>query len=188
MRATVETELVFPRPDPSDALRETLADINRLETTITELLTLARTANQPTAIDLASVLAPIAAAWQPRYQAASRTLTIAHAHYQPRPLGHPTMLSHALDVLLDNALTHGLGATTIEITHTEDTVTLTITDQGDGFPTTTPQTPATPNTYEPHGHGLPLAHRLISAMRGRLTITQPGPNPRIEIILRRPTT
>ena len=182
MRATIETELAYPRPHRRDALREALSDINRLETTITELLNIARNTRELGPIDLAPVLDQLASTWRSRYHSAGRNLVVGSARYEPHPMGHATMLRHALDILVDNALLHGNGTTTIDVAHTEETVTITVSDEGDGF-ADGGRGAASPGG---HGHGLPLARRLLSAMHGRLTITRPGSNPCTELTLRRP--
>ncbi len=186
MRAMIETELSFPRPDHRDALREALTDIDRLDATITELITIARNTSIPAEIDLAPVLDQLATTWRPRFKAAGRTLEIAPGRYQPRPLGHAAMLRHALDILIDNALVHGQGTVTVEVTHADSAVTLAVTDQGRGLTgdVRADRASAVPQQVA-HGHGLPLARRLVSAMHGRLTIADPGPSPRIELTLRR---
>ena len=115
MRTTLETELSFPQPDPTAAIHEVLGDIDRLEATITELLQLARTNDRPSATDLGPVLAALDHAWAPRAAAHGRSLRVDPGRYTPPVLGHPTMLLHALDVLVDNALVHGQGDITITV-------------------------------------------------------------------------
>ena len=189
LRAAIETELEFPRPDPTIVLHEAISDIDRLERTITELLTIARNSNiDATPVALADVFADVDSAWQRRFVRADRTLTIAPARYTPTVKGNAPMLRHAIDVLLDNALRHGDGEVRITHTITDDAVTVTISDSGHGF--VTGAEPAdglnSSNTADSiHGLGLPLAQRLIDATPGRLTIAHSGANPRIDIVLKR---
>jgi signal transduction histidine kinase len=189
LRAAIETELEFPRPDSTIVLHEAISDIDRLERTITELLTIARTSKIATSpVTLADVLADVESMWQRRFTEANRALTIAPARYTPNVKGNTPMLQHAIDVLLDNALRHGAGEVCINHHISDDTVTVTISDNGHGFASGT-EPPAdldSSNTLGSlHGLGLPLAQRLIDAMPGRLTITHSGPNPRIDIVLQR---
>ena len=79
---------------------------------------------------------------------------------------------------------------TISIDAGPETVTISVRDEGPGFPPPdqqpTIQDPArthTSNEHEEQGMGLPLARRLIEAMPGRLTISRPGPRPQIDIVL-----
>ena len=189
LRAAIETELEFPRPDPTIVLHEAISDIDRLERTITELLTIARTSKiAASPIALADVLADVESTWQRRFAGANRALTIAPARYTPTIRGNAPMLRHALDVLLDNALRHGAGEVCITHTITDDAVTVTVSDEGSGF-VTGAESPDDLNSWNTsgsiHGLGLPLAQRLIEAMPGRLTIPHSGPRPRIDIVLQR---
>lgn len=186
MRTTLETELAFPQPDPTTAIHEVLGDIDRLEATVTELLQLARTADRPAAIELGPILSELDAAWSPRVAARRRRLYVQSGRYTPHVLGHPTMLRHALDVLVDNALVHGNGDITVMLTADEHSVTITVNDQGPGFTTirtddfTNPASPSSVRT----GHGLPLAQRLVGAQQGRLDVSPP-PGGHVAIRLRR---
>lgn len=189
LRAAIETELEFPRPDPTVVLHEAISDIDRLERTITELLTIARTSNIATSpVALADVLADVESTWRQRFAAADRALTIAPARYTPTVKGNAAMLRHALDVLLDNAFRHGAGEVCLSHQITDDTVTVTVADNGPGFasgaePLADLSSSNTPDSL--HGLGLPLAQRLVEAMPGRLTIANSGPHPRIDIVLQR---
>ena len=51
----------------------------------------------------------------------------------PPVAANATMLKHALDVLLDNALVHGDGVTTVSTRVGPDSVTISVSDEGDGF-------------------------------------------------------
>ncbi len=180
LRAAIETELAFPRDDPALALNEALGDVDRLERTITELLTIARTTNQAaTEIDLDRLLAQVTADWSPRLIKAGRVLHVPSTQYRPKPAANPTMVRHIVDIVLDNALIHGNGTVSLSIVHTDTTVTLAITDEGDGF--AEPGQPVSPA----HGHGLELASRLARAMNGRLVISRHTPQPRVELVLPR---
>ncbi|MEP7202025.1 MAG: HAMP domain-containing sensor histidine kinase [Ilumatobacteraceae bacterium] len=178
LRAAIETELEFPRPDRTQVLSDALGDIDRLERTITELLSIARTPRTtPGPTSVASVLNELDASWHGPLAANGRPLTISDAHGCPPVQGNSTLLRHALDVLLDNALRHGDGEVRIERYITPETVTLSITDEGRGF--------ADSPADETHGLGLPLARRLIESMPGRLVIARSAAHPRIDIVLQR---
>lgn len=187
LRAAIETELAFPRADHTEVLHEALSDIDRLERTITELLTIARTSEIATApLVLAEVFAEIEENWRGRFTHADRPLTIAAARYAPMVRGSAAVLRHALDVLVDNALRHGAGEVRVDHTVTETTVTISVTDEGPGFSTATTQDePPSHHDTSLHGLGLPLARRLVEALPGRLTITRDAPHPQIDIVLQR---
>lgn len=178
LRAAIETELEFPRPDHTEVLHDALGDIDRLERTITELLSIARTS--PTTrepIRVADLLTEIDATWRGPFAADGRPLSIDDLHDCPLVHGNSAMLRHALDVLLDNALKHGAGEVRIEHHVAVDTVTISITDEGPGF-TDTP-------VDDLHGLGLPLARRLVGAMPGRLVMANTGHHPTIDVVLQR---
>ena len=190
MRTTLETELSFPRPDPTVAIHEALGDIDRLEVTIAELLNIARTSDRPATIELEPVLAELASAWIPRAATSGRSVQVDPARYSPAVIGHPTMLRHALDVLVDNALIHGDGAITVTVTHDDHTVTITVADHGTGFLADRHDDGNIDTGHAASrtgGRGLALARRLVAAQHGRLTIDA-IPTTRVSIRLRRADT
>ena len=182
LRANIETELAFPRPDPATVMGEALADIERLETTITELLTIARTEQAfDQDLEVAPVIEAVRQAWHGRFAAAGRPLRVDNPTRLPVAVGNPAMLRNALDVLLDNALVHGAGQVAIQTTVAPTTIVITVSDQGNGFSRGEPMDP----TSEPHGMGLALATRLLDAMSARLIISHDGPGPTIDLVLAR---
>jgi signal transduction histidine kinase len=184
LRSGIETELAFPRADPTQILRESLDDIGRLERTIAELLTLARTPTLAAATcSLADVQVDLRADWHGRFAARGRRITLADAATVPKMIGSGAVLRHALDVLLDNALVHGAGEARVDHAVGDDSITIVVSDEGSGIgaPTSSHHAP----DDAPHGLGLPIARRLITSMPGRLTIVPSGRQPRIEIVLRR---
>lgn len=178
LRAAIETELEFPRGDPTAVLREAVSDIDRLEQTITELLSMARASTAASlSVSIAEVMADLETSWSRRLAKRGRTLTVSGARFVPTVRGNRAALRHGLDVLIENALVHGAGEIRIEHAFTHDTVTISVSDEGPGF-----------SDEEPapgHGVGLPLAQRLIESMPGRLTIVRPESPPRIDILLQR---
>lgn len=186
LRAAIETELEFPRPDRTDVLHESLDDIDRLERTINELLTIARSPRPDQASTaLAPIFDEITAAWHGRFALSGRPLVVADAHDAPEVRGNPLMLRHALDVLLDNALTHGQGEARIELHQRADTVTITVSDEGPGF--VEPATRHLDTGNVSGGLGLPLAQRLVEALPGRLVMRRTTRHPQIDIVLQRVT-
>jgi signal transduction histidine kinase len=180
LRAAIETELAFPRADHSELLVEVLGDVDRLERTITELLTIARSSTTGSGhCSCAELLSEVNERWRGPLAADGRPLTIADSHDCPEVRGNPAMLRQALDVLLDNACRHGSGEVRIDHLVAADTVTISIVDEGPGF-TATP-------ADDLHGLGLPLARRLVESMPGRLVVARSGAHPRVDIVLQRIT-
>jgi signal transduction histidine kinase len=190
LRAAMETELQFPRPDRADVLRESLDDIDRLERTIDELLDIARTARvEGRTISLSNLLDEVEATWHGPLAVVGRPLIIADTRDAPIVKGNGVMLRHAIDVLLDNALTHGRGAVRVDHSVASETVTITVSDEGPGFSGAVPTDREAVGTesagQSAHGLGIPLARRLIEALPGRLTIRRTAPHPQVDIVLQR---
>ncbi|MFZ0626729.1 MAG: HAMP domain-containing sensor histidine kinase [Acidimicrobiia bacterium] len=187
LRAAIETELEYPRADSSDVLREALVDLDRLESTIGELLAVARTSTtDDTAVDLLGLLNQVETRWQKRFTRAGRTLAVSPARFLPPVSANGAMLGHVLDVLIENALEHGAGEVLLTNAVGDDSVTLIITDEGEGFESGQAMSRDTAgSSTQAKGLGIPLAKRLVEAMGGRLSINQPGPNPRVDVVLRR---
>lgn len=184
LRAAIETELEFPRPDHTVVLRESLDDIERLERTVLELLSIARSSqSNGSPVSVPRILDEIDAAWHSRFALLGRRLTIADAPDAPDVRGNPIMLRHALDVLLDNALNHGEGEVHVGAYVGADSVTITVADEGPGFSDAAPRS----ETGEPadSGLGLPLAQRLVEALPGRLVLHRTSLHPQIDIVLQR---
>jgi len=181
LRAALETELEFPRPDASTVLRESLDDIDRLERTITELLSIARSAQADgDLVDLALVFEELRAGWRGRFAHANRSFVVGDPSGAPTVRGNAVMLRHALDVLVDNALHHGDGVVRVSLHADAESATITVSDEGAGFD---------------HGEridgeprrvgalGLPLAQRLVEALPGRLVYRRTEAHPEIDIVL-----
>lgn len=186
LRVGLETELAFPRPDSTMVLRESLEDIARLERTITELLAIARTPDAVTSCSLTSVLAEVASSWHGRFAAAGRPLVISDPAGAPMLTGNGALLRHTLDVLLDNALVHGSGETTVRHDIGRAVVTISVADEGPGFAAETQLESAYGSPADDtHGLGLPLAKRLVEALPGRLHIVRNGSRTHLEIVVGR---
>jgi signal transduction histidine kinase len=170
LRLTIESELEHPRADPTVALQLALVDVDRLEATIEQLLTLARevpgTSRPP--IDLAPTLRSLAGRWRGRLVVAGRAFTMSGAEAPLITAISPAAAEHVLDVLLDNALRHGAGRVTMAATSRHDHAVITVTDEGHGvehpeqlFQRRAPDATGT-------GIGLALARRLAEAEGARL--------------------
>lgn len=185
LRAAIETELAFPRPRPAALLEEAIADIDRLERTVTDLLNIARaTSGSDSAIATGDVLADVERHWHGPLAGVGRPLTIVWGDDAAMVYGSAANLRHALDVLVDNALRHGAGEVRIEQVVADETVTITVVDEGRGFSPPAEVEESDP-TGDVHGLGLPLARRLVEAMPGRLVVGRAGHRSRIDIVLQR---
>jgi signal transduction histidine kinase len=163
-----------------------LAQVDRLDTTITDLLRLAREGNAgPTApVDLDAVARRHAAQWDLLAPRTHRRVVIE----SPGPTwacASAGAAGHALDILVENALRHGRGTVTVSVQPSSDHIaTIDITDEGPGIP---PGHEAAifrrGVTADGSGIGLALASDLVAAEHGRLTLVS-GQPPRFRITYR----
>jgi signal transduction histidine kinase len=179
LRTSIETELAFPRDDRALVLNEGLEVVGRLETTIDELLQIARSSTVTVATtSVEPLLESLRRDWNGRFAQHDRPLAVTGATTDLSVRGASGPLRQALDVLLDNALVHGAGRTEVRVRMTEESVTLGVSDGGDGFAAVVPA-----ETNDVHGMGLPLARRLVESCGGRLILAGTGPNPVVELVL-----
>ena len=188
MRASLEAELAFPRADRQSVIRESLTDLARLEQTVTDLLALARSNGvSDNVIDPLIIASEARDHWAGKFAQKGRPLTLRSATTSTVAYGRTALLRQGIDALLDNALSHGTGPTTIELrqeTHSgASSMTIAISDEGPGFPDGAEQGAA---SGERSGRGLPLTRRLAQAQGGRLVFSGRGPHPTVQIVLRAP--
>jgi signal transduction histidine kinase len=179
MRVAIETELAAPRPDPNTVLRETVGQLDRLESTITSLLALARDRERtPVACDIDALVRDRVTTWTPAARAEGRSIdavaTAGWASIDADAVGH------VLDVLVDNALRHGAGSITVTATRAGDRLDLDVADEG--------RTPVSTDAFadrgsdSSHGLGLRLARSLAEGCRGTL-ILLPAPTTTFRLTL-----
>ncbi|HOT80421.1 MAG TPA: HAMP domain-containing sensor histidine kinase [Microthrixaceae bacterium] len=175
LRLAIETELATPSTDPTPMLEEALGEIDRLEDTISTLLSVAR--DQPISrepLDLADWLADVERRWSLVATERQRLLHCtctgdAHPHVSR------AVLDHVTDVLVSNAIQHGQGTVSVTVESEPDGAALTVADvgrlhrnPGDLFTRRDPGASG-------HGVGLSLARTLAEAEGGRLTIVSTSP-------------
>ena len=124
--------------DPERRAREieaALAETDRLEATIADLLVHARASksDRTVPVDLAAVVADHAATWRRVFAAAGRELEVAAPRSLRADVSRGTV-GQVLDVLLDNALNHGVGSTKITLQSDDHHALLTVADSGPGIP------------------------------------------------------
>lgn len=166
MRVAVETELASPRADPTETLAELLDQLDRLESTVTSLLAVARGGTRPPVecrLDL--IVLERLRPWRDTADRAGRRLRVLAP--PARVLTEPSAVGHIIDVLVDNALRHGSGTVTVAVDPAG--LTLDVADEG-----------ATPDPVDPfaddgradgHGIGLRLARSLAESVDGQLELT-----------------
>lgn len=160
----------------SDKVAAALAEADRLEATVAELvaLTSLETAEDP--IDAADLVAPPVAASRAAAASDGRTIDLEVAPAAPVRV-RPAAIRQALAVLLDNAIEHGVGSIRVTVAptlpdHPDRGVRVCVSDDGPGPPAEVLDrlTAADRARRLPlrGGRGLALAHLLVEGEGGRL--------------------
>jgi signal transduction histidine kinase len=162
LRVAVETELTAPRDDPSELLRESLGQLDRLESTITGLLALARHDTRPDdRVELLRLVRERVAA----HPAARSVLVTGHT---VSLVTDAVAVEHIVDVLVDNAARHGRGGVLVTVDAAGRTATIDVGDEG---PTPDPAAIFADRASDAgHGIGLRLARTLAESIGGELTL------------------
>ena len=167
MRVAIEAELAAPRSDSRAVLTESLGQLDRLESTITSLLVLARHSDRASSrCDLTNVVTEAAERWRQAAADAERELRVT---VEPVVAWCDSAgLGHVLDVLIDNALRHGEGPVTVRCTTLEERAVVDVADAG--------PTPSAADVFadtdrdSAHGIGLRLARALVESADGELDL------------------
>jgi signal transduction histidine kinase len=167
MRVAVETELAAPRPDATAVLHESLGELDRLESTISSLLALARhTERELTQCDMLDLARRHVEHWRDPIARQGRAFSVDGEAVSARV--DAEAIRHVLDVLLDNALRHGKGDIQVVVSGVDAGAVIDVSDEG-----------ASPTDRDPfadsgsdssHGIGLRLARTLAESWRGRLEL------------------
>ncbi len=151
-----------------------LAQTHELNTTLDELLSVARTGStkERTELDLTTLVDQQVADWQQRFAEKRRQVVVTTGVTQ-HVMATPGLVGQVLNVLLENSLRHGRGTVAILV---QDSI-VTIEDEGAGVPdervTTLFDRPS--DHQAAHGRGLALARRLAESDGGRLDLVQARP-------------
>ncbi len=179
LRAALETELAFPRDDHQIIVRESLEDVARFERTVNDILAFARNERSAhaTTVDVTETIREIHHRWSPKFVAVGRSLTLSSGTAACNAVGNQRLLAQALDALLDNALKHGAGPTTLSVIADSSSAAIQVTDSGQGD-----------HGNEHSGLGLALTNRLVRAQNGRLISELDRAKPTMRIVLLRSQT
>jgi signal transduction histidine kinase len=168
-----------------DEIDATLRVADRLNRTVNDLLALARAGDigEPRDVDLADLARRHADDWGPVYAGAGRAFTLEIDQSLPARVS-PGGVAQALDVLLENALTHGAGRALLSAKTIDGRSVLAVEDDGPGVAEGLPIFDRAVSTAGSTGLGLPLARALVEADGGRLILARLRPA-RFEIVIPR---
>jgi signal transduction histidine kinase len=179
----LESDLAQPDADLRATAERTLRRAEQLRGTVDDLLSLARdTDPRGGPLDIPGLLDEIRDRWHGPFAAQGRRLSLARLPELPRVTASPAATRQILDVLLDNALTHGLGTATVTVTDVGTGIAIEVGDEGPGL--ADPDQAFTRRGHrQGHGIGLALARTLAEAEAGRLVIRRAAPGPILSLLL-----
>ncbi|MPZ87743.1 MAG: HAMP domain-containing protein [Nitriliruptorales bacterium] len=168
-----------------------VAEADRLEATIDELLALAGTPAGDEYLDLEALAGERIEAWRALARTQGRDVRL---EVRPVPLvrARAAALGQSLQVLLDNALEHGTGTVTVSVREVAGGVRLCVGDEGPGIPDGRKDvlfkiggvaSVGEANGQAGGGRGLPLARSLVEAEGGRLTLEKARPGAVVCLLL-----
>lgn len=175
LRLGLEAALDSPTADHRQTIIKAVADADRLEDTINDLIALARNTSRNTEeLPLAALLDEIRDTWQARLAQTGRPLRIRTDTELPSSSASTAAVRQILAVLIDNAVEHGDGALTVHARDAHGATAIDVSDEGtslhhhdvDLFHRA---------THTGRGIGLPLARSLAEAEGGRLRLSATTP-------------
>ena len=178
LRLRLEAALEQPDEELRAAISASLADADRLEAIIDELLALARAGQSGRAapIDLGALIGEHSVEWAARLALHGRDLDVRIDPGTPDPHASAAAVRQVLAVLVDNAVTHGAGTVSVSVREAAGAVAIDVSDEGPGV--NEPESlvfARRADRRDGHGIGLALARRLAEAEQGRLGLTCSAP-------------
>jgi signal transduction histidine kinase len=173
-----EIEYLSDQDDVREEARVSLEQIERLATTIDELLgrTKSKSGSGRRWLRLSEVLTQQQTEWLPIFAEADRPLVVV-ADETLTATTSPGALSQVIATLLENALAHGEGVTTITGRRVKGGVAIEVADEGPGV-----SAELAPKIFERSfstggstGLGLAVARDLMASEGGRLELSQRQP-------------
>ncbi|MCE7006805.1 HAMP domain-containing histidine kinase [Kibdelosporangium philippinense] len=166
LRLQLEGALESPQ-DPRPAIRKGIDAIDRLDRTVNDLLSLARDENCAPVADLDALLADVEATWREPLASMGRSLEIS-VNGAPAPRAAEAGFRQILNVLVDNAFTHGSGTVRVLARDAGGALAVDVSDEGSGVQPGVDVFTRRADVHNGHGIGLALARSLAEADGGRL--------------------
>jgi signal transduction histidine kinase len=176
LQLTLETAIDAPAAAQRAAVVQALESADRLERTISDLLSLARhTPQDRSALPVDDLVADWRTAWAPVLEGRERRLRVTVAPALPDVRASESAVRQVVDVLLDNAVVHGTGDVDLVVRDAGTTLAIDVTDEGGGPPDAGQVFRSRAGGSPGHGIGLALARALAEAEGGRLVLSRVRP-------------
>jgi len=186
LRVAVESSLLTADPRAHPALQRLLDPIDRLATTVDELLDLARDTHSDRApLDVPGLFDSLAADWHGQLAGAGRPLRIEIAVDLPAPPVSAAAIRQILDALIANASDHGAGVVTLSARRGPEALVIEVHDEGPGV--SDPHRAFARRSGDGSGIGLSLARTLAEAEGARLVLERSGPRPTFSLLIPSPS-
>ncbi len=176
--------LALEAPEQAPGLTAALTQVDRLQGSIDTLLAVARggAPSGERTTDLNRVLREVENVWHGPLAADGRPLRTTIDATPAVAAISPAVLDEILEILIQNARTHGTGAVTVAVRAVGDTFALEVSDQGPGFGLDAEEA-FRRGSGTGHGIGLALARSLAHAEGARLQISRSGPGPTVTMLV-----
>jgi signal transduction histidine kinase len=184
----LEADLNRTGADLRAAGERALRRAEQLRDTVDDLLGLARDTHRAgTPLDVPRLLAELTQRWHEPYAIVGRRLTVPDAPDLPAVSANPAAVRQILDVMLDNALTHGAGSARVDVVDMGGAISIEVSDEGGGL-AGDPEDAFVRRAdgaaaRSGHGIGLALARSLAEADGGRLVVRRAAPHPVFSLLL-----
>ncbi len=177
LRLQLELALLLQGTDRDTALPRALSEIDRLESTIDGLLSLARDTAPRAPLDVEALLATVERSWHARLAGQSRRLFVTDASDGRRPPVSGEAVAQVVDVLVANAHDHGRGTVEVVVRAAGAGLAIDVNDEGEGV-----AAGAQAQIFErrsgasdSRGIGLALARSLAEAEGAKLHLLNASP-------------
>jgi signal transduction histidine kinase len=172
----LESALGRPDADPRAAIRTAVERGRHLQSIIDDLLRLARDGQGPREVlDVPALLDGLRGHWEGPLAAGGRRLSVTCREPLPEVRSAPSVVLQILEVLVDNAATHGRGGISVEAVDLGTALSIEVGDEGAGIAAGDDVFARRTSNGEGHGIGLALARSLAEAEGGRLLLRRPAP-------------
>jgi signal transduction histidine kinase len=185
LRLRLEAARLLPGADQGQAIADALAEVDRLEATVEQLLALARDAGVARdRLDLSRVVEAVEQGWRGRLGASGRPLRFQLEGGLPPVRASEAAVLQILDVLVGNAAEHGSGTVAVRVRAAPGGLAIEVGDEGPGVAGDPERVFARrAGSVDGHGIGLALARSLAEAEGGRLLLQRPVPAPVFALLL-----